>query len=96
MQRRHLEDTLARQLERGHLDDHRHRFEHEDAADDRQQQFLLDEDRDRAERAAERQRSHIAHEDVGGIGVVPEEAQARAHQRAAEDRQFACRRKPHE
>ena len=31
--RRHLEDALARQLEGRDLDDHRHRLEHEEAAD---------------------------------------------------------------
>ena len=72
------------------------RFDDEDAADDRQQQLLLDQDRDRAERAAERERSDVAHEDLGGIRVVPKEAQAGADQRAAEDRQLACRRKAHQ
>src|SRR6266550_6814343 len=67
MDGRHLEDALAGELEGGDLDDHRQRFDDEDAADDRQEQLLLDQDRDRAECAAERQRSHIAHEDVGGI-----------------------------
>src|SRR5687768_18191259 len=38
------------------LHDHRERLEHEDAADDREQQLLLDQDRDGAERAAERER----------------------------------------
>ena len=41
------------------------RLEHEDAADDHQQQLLLDQDRDGAERAAERQRADVAHEDLG-------------------------------
>ena len=71
------------------LEDDRHGLDHEDAADDDEQEFLLDEDRDRAERAAERERADVAHEDVGGIGVVPEEPEAGADQRAAEDRQLA-------
>ena len=94
--RRHLEDALAGQLEGGDLDDHRERLEHEDAADDDEQQLLLDQDRDRAERAAERERPDVAHEDLGGVRVVPEEAEARADQRAAEDRQLAGRRKSDE
>ena len=69
---------------------------HEHAADDRQQQLLLDQDRDRAERAAERQRSDVAHEDLGGVRVVPEESEARADERAAEDRQLAGRREAHQ
>src|SRR5438270_903815 len=43
VQRRHLEHALSGQLERGDLDDHRQRFEDEDAADDAQQQLLFDE-----------------------------------------------------
>src|SRR5207244_2915663 len=53
--RRHLEHALARELEGRDLDDHRERFDDEDAADNRQEQLLLDEDRDRAERAAQRE-----------------------------------------
>ena len=62
---------------------------HEHAADDRQQQLLLDQDRDGAERAAERERPDVAHEDVGRMRVPPEKAEARADERAAEDRQLA-------
>ena len=43
------------------------RLEHEHAADDHQQQLLLDENGDRAERGAERQRPDVAHEDLGGV-----------------------------
>ena len=38
----------------------------------------------------------VAHEDVGRVRVVPEEAQARADQRAAEDRQLAGGREAHQ
>ena len=61
---------------------------HEDPADERQQQFLLDDDRDGADRAAERERAHVAHEYLGRMGVVPEESDARAHHGPAEHRQF--------
>ena len=70
--------------------DDRQRLEHEDAADDHQQQLLLDQDRDGAERGAERQRSDVAHEDLRRVGVVPEEPERGADQRAAEDRQLAA------
>ena len=53
MERRHLEHTFAGELEGGDLDDHRHPLEHEDAANDRQQQLLLDENGHGAERAAQ-------------------------------------------
>src|SRR6266849_9665235 len=76
MERRHPEQTLASgRFEVADLQDHGERFEHEDAADDRQQQLLLDENRDNAERGTERQRSDVAHENLGGVRVVPEESQ---------------------
>ena len=67
MNRRHAEDALAGDLERGDLDDDRHRLHHEHAADDREQRLLLDEERDGAERAAEPERSDVAHEDLGRV-----------------------------
>src|SRR6266571_346390 len=48
MDRRHFEHALSGQFEGGHLDDDRQRFEHEHAADDAEQQFLLDENGHRA------------------------------------------------
>ena len=44
---------------------------------------------DRAQRAAEREAAGIAHEDRRGRGVEPQEGETRAHDRRAEDRQFA-------
>ena len=76
------------------LDDHRQRLEHEHAADDAEQQFLLDQNGDGAERGAERQRSDVAHEDLRRVRVEPEESERRADQRAAEDRQLRRLRKP--
>ncbi len=89
MDRRHPEHALAGQLERHHLHDHRHGFEHEQAADHRQHDLVLGRDRDRAQHAAERQRAGIAHEDRGRRRVEPQEAQAGADHRAAEHREFA-------
>ena len=53
--RRHQEDALAGALERN-LDDHRQRFEDEQAADDGQDDLVLGRDGDGADQAAERQR----------------------------------------
>src|SRR5579863_5816027 len=63
--RRHLEDALAGELERHHLDDHRHRLEHEQAADHGENDLVLGGHRDGADHAAERQRAGVAHEDRG-------------------------------
>src|SRR5262249_11285909 len=47
----HAEDPLARQLEGGDLEDHRHRLGHEHPAHHHQEQLLLDEDGDGAQGA---------------------------------------------
>ncbi len=57
-----MKTRLPGHLERADLDDDGQRFEHEDAADERQQELLLDQDGDRAQRAAERERADVAHE----------------------------------
>ena len=56
------------------------------------EQLVLREDREHAEPAAERERADVAHEDLRWVGVVPEEADARADDRAAVDRELAGRR----
>src|SRR5437868_5563510 len=89
VQRRHSEDALAGELEGSDLQHDRRRLDDEDAADDDEDEFLLDEQRDGPERAAERERADVAHEDVGGVRVVPEEAETGADERATEDRQLA-------
>src|SRR5258705_2568823 len=81
MQRRHLEDALAGELERKHLHDHRHRFEHEQTADDGERDLVLGGDRDLADQPAERERAGIAHEDGGRRRVEPQQAEARADHR---------------
>ena len=45
-----------------------------------------------AERAADRHRARVAHEHLGGEGVVPEEADRPPDQRRAEDREVERRR----
>ena len=89
MDRRHAEDALAGELERGHLQDHRDRLDHEDAAHDEQHDLLRTITAIDAERGAERERADVAHEHLRGIGVEPQEAEARADQRRAEDQQLA-------
>ena len=87
--RRHPEDALAGELERRHLDHHRQRLDDEHAAHDEQHDLLAHDHGDRAERGAERERADVAHEHLGRIGVEPEEAQARAGDRAADHRELA-------
>ena len=58
--------------------------------------FLLDENRDGTERASQRERPDIAHEDFGRVRVVPKESEARADERPAENRQLGGLRKMNE
>src|ERR1700730_13976624 len=61
MDGRHSKNALAAQLERAHLQNHRNGFQHKNAANEEQQNLLLDDDRNHAERPAQRKRPHIAH-----------------------------------
>src|SRR5579863_7109425 len=85
----HFEDAFLAQLVRPDLQDHRERFEHEDAADERQKQLLLDDDGDGADRAAQGQGSYVAHEDFGWMRVVPKKSDGSSDHRSAEDSQLA-------
>ena len=53
MNGRHAEDALAAQFERAHLQNHGKRFDDEDTADEKEQDFLLDDDRNGAQRSAQ-------------------------------------------
>ena len=89
MDRRHLEDALAGELERHHLHDHRNRFQHEQAADDGEHDLVLGRDRHGADHAAERERAGVAHEDRRRRRVEPQEAEAGAEHGAAQHRKLA-------
>src|SRR5262245_34807884 len=89
MQRRHHEYPPAGELERDHLHDHRNRLQHEQPADDGERDLVLGGDRDRADQPTERQRAGVAHEDRGWRRIEPQEAEAGAEQRAAQDHQLA-------
>src|SRR4030088_2952371 len=75
MDRRHPEDALAGELERGHLYDYRDRFQHEQPADHGQHDLVFGRGRDRAEHAAERERAGVAHEDRRRRRIEPQESE---------------------
>src|SRR5216684_7783051 len=85
----HPKNALAAQFERAHLQNHRDGFQHKNAANEEQQNLLLDDDRNHAERPAQRERPHISHENLRRMRVVPQKAERRADERAAEHRQLA-------
>jgi hypothetical protein len=75
-------------LEIGDLDDDADGFGHEEPADDGQHDLVLGRHRDGAQRAAQRERSGVAHEDGRRRRVVPQEAQAAADQPRGEDQKL--------
>ena len=87
MERRHAEHAAMPDLEDGHLDDHRERHRHEDHAGDRQQQREAGGERHHRERRAERERAGVAHEDLGGMDVEPQEGGDGAGHDGTEDQQ---------
>src|SRR6202521_5340459 len=83
--RRHLENALLTQLVGTNLQDHRKRLDNENAANERQQQFLLDHDGYGTNRAAQRQRSDSAHEHFRRMRVVPQKSNRGTNHGSAED-----------
>src|SRR5229473_8086904 len=86
---RHAENALTAQLERAYLQNHGNGFQHKYTANEKQQNLLLDDDRNHAQRPAQRERTHVSHEDFRGMRVVPQEAERRPYERAAEHGQLA-------
>ena len=64
----------------------RQRLDHREAREDRQQQRGAREQREAGHRAADRERAGVAHDDLRGRRVPPEEAGARAEHRGRDDR----------
>src|SRR5713101_5782055 len=60
--RGHAKNALPREAERGDLQNHRQRLDNENAADEKEQDLLLEDDGDDAERSTERERTDVAHE----------------------------------
>src|SRR5216683_4881554 len=87
--RSHKEDPLAAQLERAHLQNHRERFHDKDSPHEKEQDLLLDDHGDHAERPSQRERADVAHENLRGMRVVPKKTERGTDERAAENRQFA-------
>src|ERR1700749_4561551 len=94
MDGRHLENSFLAQLVGSDLQDDRERFDDKYAADEGQQELLFDHDRDRADRASKSERAYVAHEDLGGMRVVPEKSDGGADHGAAENGEFADLRHP--
>ena len=58
-----------------------------DPGDQEQQRLGAGDDREAGERAAERHRARVAHEELGRVGVVPEEPDRSPDQRGRENRE---------
>ena len=68
--------ALTRIFEPTALDHHAGGFHHEHATDYDQQQLLLDHDREHSDGPSQPKAAGIAHEELGGMAVVPEKAEA--------------------
>src|SRR5256885_11663239 len=88
MDGRHAKDSLTAQFEGADLKDAVEEFDDENATDERQQNSVLDNDGDNADRAAEGERTDIAHEHFGGMRVGPKKAERSADERAAKNGKF--------
>src|SRR5437870_4309008 len=89
MDGRHLEDPFAGEFKGNDLHDNRQGFDNEETADDGKNDLVLDRDRNRPKRAAERERTRISHEDLCGRRVEPKKAQTGADQGTANDGELA-------
>src|ERR1700683_3521058 len=89
MQRRHAKNALAGELERSHLQNYRKRLQYKNSANRKQQNFLLNDHRNNSDRAANCQRTDIAHKKLRRMRVIPKESKRRAQQRAAKNRELA-------
>src|ERR1700687_3699807 len=85
----HAENALAPQLERPHLQNHGKRFNYEYSPHEKQQNFLLNDDRNNSQRAASREGTYIAHKDFSRVRVVPQKTKRSPDQRAAKNGKFA-------
>ncbi len=91
--RRALKDALLdapalAQLVVVNLHHHAEALYEEDTAEDRQHQLLVDDDGTHGDDTADGQRTRVAHEHLGRVGVVPEETDERSDEGAEEYHQF--------
>ena len=96
-----LEDTLLHTspltyLVIVYLHHHAEAFNEEDTAEDRQHQLLVDDDGTYRDDTADGQRTRIAHEYLGRLGVVPEETEEGSDEGTEEYYQFLRTRNIHD
>src|SRR5690349_13401054 len=86
---RHFEDALTvSKTIAADLEDDRYRFDHIDAANESEKDFLFDKYSDDAQASAESERADVPHEDLRRVAVIPEKPKARTYHGSAEYRQF--------
>ena len=71
-----------------HLHHHAEALDEEDAAEYGQHELLVDDDGAHGDDAPDGQRARVAHEYLGRVGVVPQEADERADEGAHEHHQL--------
>ena len=92
MKRRHRENPFAGELETQHLENDRHRFDHEHATNDNEQQFLFATNCHHSKHAADSERSGVAHKNFRRMTIEPKKPETGADQGRADDGQFSGER----
>ncbi len=93
--RRHAEDAPVEHPEADDLGDDRERLHDEEAADDGEQEIQVEQQAQRGRARPDRERSGVAHDDLGRRRVPPEEADTRSGQRHGDQRQVDGRGRQH-
>ena len=85
----HAEHTLAREFERDHLNNHRQGLDNEEAADNDENDLVFHGNGNRADEAADGERSGVAHKDLCRRRIEPQKAKTCANESTANDSQLA-------
>ena len=83
-------------LEPLRLDDDTEALNEEDATEDGQQQFLMDDDGTHTDDTSNGKRAGVAHENLCGESVVPQETNHGSHESTEENHQFLRVRNIHD
>jgi hypothetical protein len=73
--RRHAKDPPTGAFEPEDLDDDRQRFDYEQAANNRKNEFMMRDDSNGSQGTAERKTARVPHEHSGGRRVEPEKGE---------------------
>src|SRR5258707_11551849 len=88
MERGHEQHSLATSFKAQDLQDDQNRLDDKHAADNRKKKLLLATDRNHSQRAADRKRSGVPHENPRRVTVKPEKSESSSGHRRTDDCQL--------